>query len=899
MGWLARARKAASDLFDRGRFEREMDEELQGFLDLAAEEKERAGVAPSEARRTARASFGGVEACKEGLRDLRVGAALDSVWRDVRFSLRLFRRNPSFAVTAILTIALGTVPLAATAGLANWLFVHPALGVTGADRLVHVEFITRDESGDRDRARLSYPNHADLLSGATSVTGLAGHSDGSASITVPGVDALRVNVNFVTHDYFQVLGMRMAAGRHFAPEEDREPGGVPVVILGYGLARTLFGEPERAPGRSVLVNGLDFTVVGVAPQEFHGLKNDHYSQMWITGATRAYAWHSDRWNEDRGSGIFEEFVGRLAPNVQVGQARTELTAATRALADADPAANGRFRTAEIRIERQPGMSFSGRNTRNEVALMVTMFASAGALLLLLAGANVGNLLLFRGARRRDEMAMRSALGASWWRLLRAHLIEVCLISLAGSAVGLVLTFWLARLLEGVGIPEAGPLRLPIDWRVGGLVLAVSVLVGLVFGGAPAVVASFGGGGARTVQAVGSRPGRRLRSSFTVIQLAISLSLLVGALLLLMTIRNLVHVDFGFDPARVASARVFPRDNGYDDVRELAFYRELLERAAAMPAVTAVSVSGGAPIVGTALRARVQLPGSNLEETIAVATNNVTADYFRVLALPLLRGRGFSQDEAFAPPDGTCGPVVVSESLALRLFGTRDVLDRVLVLPRTRPPMECRIVGVAADVRDRPGAEWERTLYRPLGRSLLFGATILARSDGLLPLVSSALREAAASIDPAIPLAIYGRTSLADNVAFQMAGRRIVSSVLGMLALLGLLMAAVGLYGLVAETVVDRTREFAVRMAIGAGPPSILLAVLRHSIALAGIGIAVGIVLSAGLAGAIRSQLFGVTGMEPWLHLSAASLLGTVVVLASLAPALRATRVNPADVLRAE
>jgi predicted lysophospholipase L1 biosynthesis ABC-type transport system permease subunit len=241
-------------------------------------------------------------------------------------------------------------------------------------------------------------------------------------------------------------------------------------------------------------------------------------------------------------------------------------------------------------------------------------------------------------------------------------------------------------------------------------------------------------------------------------------------------------------------------------------------------------------------------------------------------------------------------VIVSESLAMRLFGTRDALDRVLVMPRIS--MECRVVGVAADVRNGPDATWESTLYRPLARApLLFRFTLLARSDGPPALASAALREALASIDPAIPLHLP--RSLAEEIEFQMAGRRIISSVLGLLAMLGLMMAAVGLYGLVAETVVDRTRELAVRMAVGAGPRNILLSVLRRAVVLAGIGLAVGIALSAGLSRAIRSQLFGVTAMEPWAYLGAAGLLAAVVVVASLAPAVRATRMNPVDVLRAE
>jgi predicted permease len=898
MGWLERARKAVSDLVAWDRVEREVDEELQTFLELDAEARQRAGARPAEARRAARASFGGIDACREGVRDARLGAAIESVARDVRYSIRLLRRQPGFATAVILTIALGTFPLAATVGMANWLFFRPPPGVTGADRLVHVEFLTRDDTGDTDSTDLSNLNHADLMSHVRSLTGLAGHSDQSASVAAPGVDALHVDVTYVTHDYFQVLGMRLAAGRPFTLDDDRAPGGAPVVILGHALATRLFGDPERAPGRAVLVNGLDFTVIGVAPPEFRGLRNDHFSEMWLPGPTMSRARHlaRERWDRDRGGGMFDEFVGRLAANVDLEHARAELIAGTRALADAYPAENSRFRTAEVHVERQPGMSFSSPNTRSEVAFMVAMFASTGGLLLFLAGANVGNLLLFRAARRREELAMRAALGASRWRLLRAHVIEVVLLSVAGGAVGLVLTFWLAQLLEGIVIPEAGFLRLPIDWRVAGLVLAGAAFVGLIFGGVPAVAASSRAGLALAAQRMGQRQGRWLRSSLTVLQLAISLALLVGALLLMATIRNLVDVDVGFDPAQVASANLLPFDNGYDDARSLAFYRELVDRVAAMPGVAAVSVSGAAPGV-RASRERVYLPGRDRAETIAVATNNVTTGYFRVLGLPVLEGRTFSRDEVFALPDGTCGPVIVSESLAMDLFGRRDVLGRMLMIPRTRSAMECRVVGVAADVRSGPDAGWERTLYRPLGRAALFRTTVLARSEGTPSLASAALRDAVRSIDPAMPLRLP--RSLAKSLGFQLAGRRIISSVLGALAVLGLVMAAVGLYGLVAETVVDRTREFAVRMAIGAGARSILLAVVRRAMVLAGIGIAAGLVLAGGVSRAIRNQLFGVTEMEPWVYLSAAGMLTAVAVLASLAPAVKASRMNPVDVLRGE
>jgi putative ABC transport system permease protein len=639
--------------------------------------------------------------------------------------------------------------------------------------------------------------------------------------------------------------------------------------------------------------------MGVAPPGFRGLKNDHFSHMWLPAASFAIAKHVSRDGRrpDGADRIFEEFVGRLADNVDLEQARAELGAAARLLTGADPEGIERFRSLDVRVQLQPGMSFSGPNTRNEIAVMIALFTGGGVLLLLLAGANVGNLLLFRGARRRDELAMRAVLGASRWRLLRAHLIDVSLLSLLGGAVGLGLTWTLSRLLDGLILPEAGFLNLPIDWRVGGLVLAGAMGVGIVFGGAPVVVASSPGSLALAARS-GHHRGRRLRSALTVLQLALSLSLLVGAALLLATIRNLAAVDIGFDPARVVSASLLPGENGYDDARALGFYRDLLDRAAASPAVISVSVSGGAPIVGSNLRERVYLPGRDPAQAIAVRTNSVTTDYFPVLGVPVLHGRAFADQEVFARPDDTCGPVIVSETLAQRLFGIRDVVGRVLVLPRTPAPMQCHVIGVAGDVRTSPGADWEATLYRPLGRSpLLRRASVLARSSGPTPLAIGALREAAAAIDGAIPLHLP--RSLADAIEFALAGQRIISSVLASVAALGLLMAAVGLYGLVAETVVDRTRELAIRMIVGAEPRSIFVTVMRRAMSLAAMGTAAGIVLSAGLSQALRSQLFGVTTVEPWVYASVTSVLAATVLLASLAPAVRAVRVNPMDALRAE
>ncbi|HUG80874.1 MAG TPA: ADOP family duplicated permease [Bryobacterales bacterium] len=904
MRWLIRIRMVLSDL-RRNRFEREMDQELQTFLALDAEERERSGASAKEAKRTARVDLGGVEPAKERLRDFRAGARLESFIQDFQTSARMLRNRPGFSAAAILTIALGIGPLTAVLSLANGLFFRPAPGVRDAGDLVQVEFVTRTERGSIRRASVSYPNYADLMDGNRVFSGLAGQAHTSVSIVAPGGEARRVAGWFVMHDYFEVLGVRMAAGRPFRPQEDREPGGAPVAILSYRLGRTLFGESDSAPGRTLVINGLPFTVIGVAPQEFHGTEPGELGEIWLTGATSLYVNHTprERWDRGRVNGVFNVFIGRLTSGVGFDTAKAEITRATRALADAYPGDNEKFRTAEVWMAPRPGLPII---SQERVAFFVTLLGCVGSLLLLLAAANVANLLLLRSARRRNEIALRQALGATRWRLVRAQFMDSVILALAGAAAGVLLAFWSTGLLEGVVLPGVGSLPMPIDWRVTALALAGTIFMGLVFGGAPAILTAKGGSVARVLQRAGvssTRRGHHLRNALTVAQLAISLALLVGALLLLVTIRNLRGVDLGLDPSRIAGSAIDLENNGYDDPRALVFYQSLLERATRLPGIEAIAVSEDAPFHGMSHVTRVHRVDDDRQSAIEAAYNAVSADYFHVLDIPILHGRSFTQAEAFTATAVTPSPVILSESLATRLFGKLDAVGHVLVLPKnaSHPRIECHVVGVARDVRwHGAAADVEPFLYHPLGRDTygLAGTKhILARSDRPSSELPAALRRVVASIDPAVPL--YADRSLTEALEMRMAQELIISRVLAVLALLGLLMASVGLHGLVAETVVERTREFGLRMAIGADRRAIFAAVLRRTAMLAVSGIVVGLGLAFALSHVLKSQLFGVTSLDPLIYLSASGLLAGVVVLASLAPAFAATRVNPVEALRAE
>jgi putative ABC transport system permease protein len=901
MRWVARIRMAIRDVLHRKAFEREMEEELALFEELDADARRSDGLGAAEARRAARAGLGGVESTKAHLRELRAGASLESMAQDFRYGLRLLRRQPGFTVAAILTIALGIGPLIVVLGLANWLFMRPSPGITNSSDLVQVEFVTRSPRGGIGRASLSYANYADLMSAIRVFSGLAGQAETAVSVAARGTDARRAGGGYVMHDYFRVLGVPIQ-GRSFTADEDREPGGAPVTVLGYAMAVSLYGDVASAIGQPIAINGLPFTVIGVAPREFMGPQPGSHAELWLTGATFMRLGHAppERWQRGRTNGVFNVFVGRIAPGVTFEQAKADLTRATRALAYAYPSENEKFKTADIWMERRPGLPI---RLRPQAATLVTMLGSIGALLMIVAAANVANLLLFRGVRRRDEIAVRQALGATRWRIVRAHLLDSAVLALLGGAGGIVLAYWSARLLDGMILPGMGLLALPIDWRVILLAGAVSLTMAAVFGMLPALLAS--SGGAAGVLRRGSVPiitrGRYLRNALTALQLATSLTLLIGALLLTSTMRNLRDVDTGVDTSRVAGMFVDVSSHGYNATRARTYYEAFLDRARALAGIDALSLSSHAPFFGSIFITRITRGEGNAEAPIHAGTNHVTPGYFGALGIQILRGRNFTDAEALTLADSTCGPVIVSALLARTLFGEAEAVGRAFTIPRTamNPTMECTVVGVAADVRwNGPAGDSEPFLYRPLMREGVERTrVILARTDRSAAQLGSALRKVAASIDPAVPL--YLERAVAETLDRRLAERRLLSIVLTTLGVLGFVLAAVGLYGLVSETVAERTREFGVRLALGADPRRILVHVLRGATGLALAGLALGIPIAFALARGLRSQLFGVTAIEPSIYALAAALLGAVVLAASAIPARAATRVDPVAALRAE
>jgi predicted permease len=825
------------------------------------------------------------------------GGWLGTLWQDIRYSGRALRSSPAFSVPALLAIALSIGPVTAILSIGNWLLWRPHPGVADARSLAAVWFghwrqsrasVSFSPSG------VSYDNLAAIRSHARSITGIAGVQESSSSVSVAGGLPRQVGTAIVTANFFEVLGVRVS-GRSFTPDEDRGPFGSPVVVISHELAQSAFGSVQESLGQSITLNSQPYTIVGVAPPSFGGISNTGGIEVWLTGATWSHLNHVKESRDD----VFHEFVVRAAPARTFAEVESELTLLTRQLVDADPAENRESGGVTPRVF--PGLGLPPL-TRTRTATVVSTMVAVGAVLLLLGCANVANLLMFRVARRGHEIAIRQALGASRWRLMQLQMMESWLLSIAGAALGLVLAVYLKQLIERLLFP--GPpgtsFTVPMDMRVLGLTVAAAVATGTLAALAPGWLVTR----TRGLSAIGRATvtwGRaaKLRGSLGVLQLALSLTLLVSALLLVATLRNLHAIDLGFDPNDVSILEFSLDEHGYDSPRALAYHREVLPALHATAGFQTVSLSTRAPF-GPRSSTGVIPPGGNPDTPLNVAANGVSDSYFRLLSIPIVRGRAFTVEEALAT--GGHGPVIVNERLARQLYPTLDVVGRTLRLARTAvaPERELTIVGVARDSRWRSiASEPDPFMYLPFAQFRSAGTSGVYMIRSILPVhqVGELANSIAARTASAIPLS--APRPLTNGVDRELSQQRVFAWMLSLLAVLGFALAALGLYGLVAQSAIERRREFGIRLALGAAGWDIVRLVARYAVAVSSLGVLVGLCLSYFGTRVIRSMLFGVSPLDPAAYLAAIATLLLVVALACIGPAVRALRVHAVEVLRAE
>jgi predicted permease len=905
----------------RAEREAEIVEELSQHLDDHVRELVAGGTTADDARRLALAELDEPGRLEQRLADIEArsplhlpppgaaarGRRLRAVWQDARYAVASLRRTPALTITVVAALALTIGPATAILSVGNWLLLRPPPGVVQSDRLAVLFFGDWNDDGSVSPRRISALNLADLRGASRTIVDLAGWQESSASVAADGVVPRRAGSAHTSVNLFNLLGVRPAVGRPFANEDDVPPFGSPVAILGDALARSLFGSPGQSVGRSVIVNGRRLEVVGVMPPGFVGAYPDSQVEVWFPSSTYYYVNHFAeelmRSRMGRGTGgYFYKFVVRLAPDATFPALRAEVDVLVPALVERFPDDNRNLKLTRARVYPRLGPSELLRDRYRE---LVAQLLIVGGVLLVLGCANVANLLISQGIRRQHERAIRIALGASRSRLVQLLLTESCVLAVAGAALGVGVAVVLKELIRTLMLPPASggvdPV-VPLDLPVLLTTLGLSITCGIVAGLAPAWIGSSirVGRGLATGDRRTAGGRTRLRAGFAVVQLALSLALVTNATLLVATLRSLSEVDLGFNPRGVSLHGLDLASHGYSPDRIVAFNRQLLEALSTERSISSVSLSPGYPPGGT-LGTRLIDPKGGPRSTIAVTEEYITDDYFRTLEISLVSGRTFMRAETVENASAAGAPAILSEALARRLFGSANPIGQLVGRPgnRLEPQQDLVVVGVVRDVRDMVPREANPALYTPLASGTAFSRrpNVLIRSDRPLKELGDLVQKHVTALDPALP--VSPPRLLTTAVERQLANRRVFAWVLSLLGALGFVLAAVGLYGLLAQMVNERTREFGIRMAIGADPAHIFGLVFRQAAWIAAIGGAAGLGLAAVGSRLVEAQLFGVTRLEPRIYLAAATGLALIVFLATVWPARSATRIQPVEALRAE
>jgi len=821
---------------------------------------------------------------------------LQTTLQDIRYAFRLLRRSPLFTMTAALSLAIGIGANTTIFSIASALLLKPLPGLSDPSRLVDIGR-TQDGQGFDN---LSYPNYRDYRERQKSLTDVyASRVDPEPMSLATPTDAVRIYGSIVSANYFTVLGVRPLLGRMLQDSDDAPESSHSVIVLSYDLWTKTFASDPAIVGRTLSVNSKPFMVVGVAPPGFQGttlLKPDAWTPMAGVLDTMPRT-RADIVNNR--AAVWLVMGGRLKDDVSIAQANAEAQAIGASLEKEYPDANRGKSLTVARSALMPGQAVVAAGFLGLLAIIV-------ALVLSITCTNVAGMLLARAATRRREIAVRLALGAGRGRLIRQFLTETMILFVASGLIGLVVTNWLTTLLLAV-IPK---LPIPVDftvradWRVVAFGIAISFLSAILSGLAPALQASRADlVPALKTEGLDSGKSRlRLRNLFVVGQVTMSLMLVIVAGLFLRALEHAAAIQPGFDERGVDVVRLDVSLSGYTAETARPFVRELLERTRALPGVESATLSVDLPLDGGRMGlGGIKVPGKTPPrgEYFQADWNVVEPGLFRTLKLPLIRGRDFTD----ADTASSTWVAIVNEALATQYWPGEDPLGKQILVhddapsaaPQTMRPVT--IVGVTANAKLiwLTGAV-NPYIYVPFAQRYLPRVSVLMRRTGdrsAIPEFRTLLR----SMSPNLP--ITEAMTLSELTAIGLIPQRIAASVAGSLGVVGLLLCAVGIYGVTSYSVAQRTREIGIRVALGADRGSVLRLVLRQGLVLAAVGTAIGIVLAGVGSTFLESLLYGIRGLDPLTFGSACALFAAVTLAASYIPALRATRVDPMVALRNE
>jgi predicted permease len=873
---------------------KDLDQEIREHIELATQENIERGMAPKDARYAAMQKFGNVTLVKEDTKDVWSTVWFEQVSQDIRFALHQLRKSPAFAAVAILTLAFGTGANTALFSIVNGVLLNP-LSYPQPEQLVEVAA----KSVPFSESSISYPNLVDWIRDNRSFTAIAGYRSDDVTLTASG-EAQHIKGMRVSASFFSLLGVKPLIGRNFTADEDRQ-GAAPVVILSQGLWKSKFGSSLEILGKALTLNGKAYTVVGVIPSHFYfccEATNFHLGEAYFPIGS----WENTNLHE-RGDHMGIYAVGRLKPGVTVEQARDDMDRVAQALALLYP-----------EVDKNEGVWIMPLKQRmvQDVKPMLLILLGAVGFVLLIACANVANLLLARSTGRAREFAIRSVLGATQGRIIRQSLTESLLLSIAGGGLGLLFASWGTRAglkLLPDALPRANDVQ--VDSRVLFFTLTVSILAGTLFGLTPALRArrsdlqrtlKEGGRGASGVR-------HRLQAAFVVVQLALAVVLLIGAGLTIRSLASLLSVNPGFNPKDLLTFTVtvpFGPKATPDEMRENL--RRLAAEIAVIPGVQFASLTEGAqPMNGDdewQLWIEGQPKPQSRNEMLSALSYIVSPSYWDVMQIPLVRGRLLTErDDAHASP--VC---VIDENFAKQYFPNQDPIGQRLNINDTDRKFE--IVGVVGHVNQwgldadssAPVTAQLYTLLQQLPDKWITPSSF--NNDGFVVRTAAPGNPSADTIRKALQqtnseLVAYDFAPMDQIISDSLAARRFTMVLLAIFAAVAVLLASIGIYGVVSYVVGQRTNEIGIRMALGAERQRVLLMVLSQAGRLVILGVFVGLLASFGLTRLMNSILFGVSSYDPLTFLGVALTLSLVALLACYLPARRASSLDPMSALRYE
>ena len=856
----------------------ELDDELRFHLERDIEQNLRTGMSPEAARYAALRSFGGVDQSKEACRSARGVGLIENVMRDVSYSLRVLFKSYAFTIVVVLTLALGIGANTAIFSFANGILLRP-LPYPQSDRLAVIDQTALHEGGNS--IGVSYPDFLDWREQNTVFERVATHFGTGRFAMTAGGEPIEIRGGRISYGLFEVLRVAPILGRTFTLNEDR-PEEDGVVILGYGLWQRSFGGNPNVIGQKITISSSPRTIIGVMPR---GFRFPEVSELWVPLAfsTKIYT------RNDHGL----EVIARLKDGVTFAQAQADMNNVAAHIQEQNPVNNEGIGVTVTSLH--DNLSGSYRD-----ALLILL--GVVGCVLLVACVNVANLMLARATARQKEFALRAALGAGRWRIVRQLLIESMLLAVVGGVLGFVLSSWALRLLL-----TAIPIDLPfwmnfnLDLRVLGFTLAITLLTGLIFGAVPALQTSRidlndtlkeggrGNSGARS----------RARSLLVVSEIAMSLVLLVGAGLMIQSFLRLRRVNIGLNPKNVLTATLsLPRAKYTDNDQRAAFFKQLVERLRTLPGVEAASATRTLPLGGSNWGRGLTVEGYPPQpsgQTPTVQHTVIASGYFRTMGITLLAGRDFNDADTKGAPDVT----IIEERLARQYWTNESPLGKRV---RFGPPEDNEpwhtIVGVVSTVRDQSVQEETRpSVYLPHQKVPVTSMTLVARTSANPHEFIGAVRREVAQLDPDLPVSEVA--TMEEVVAESIWQPRLYAMLFAVFASGALLLALIGIYGVMAFLVQTRTHEIGVRMALGASARDVFKLIVGRGMKLTAVGVVIGVAGAIALTRLMHSLLFNTSATDPFTFILISLLLSLAAFFACYIPARRAAKVDPLVALRYE